>query len=69
MDPDHPPLAWGDRRAERLGYGSVAASLPLSVHWSAVAEAKLAVRRTNYTYSIDWNYVNWLAWTGAEYRY
>jgi len=69
MDPDHPPLAWGDRRAERVGYASAAATKPLTQHWSAIAEAKLAVRRTNYAYSIDWNYVNYLAWTGAEFRY
>jgi hypothetical protein len=69
MDPMHPPLAWGDRRAERLGYFSLAGRKRLGVHWAGVAEAKLAVRRTNYAYSIDWNYVNYLAWAGAEYRY
>jgi len=69
MDPTHPPLAWGDRRTERLWYFTLQAAKLFGDHWSAVAEAKLAVRRTNYAYAIDWNYVNWLAWTGAEYRY
>lgn len=69
MDPEHPPLAWGDRRAERLGYVTVSARKPFAPHWAAVAEGKLAIRRTNYAYSIDWNYFNYLAWTGAEYRY
>jgi len=69
MDPDPPPLAWGDRRAERLGYITLDGRMQLAEHWSAIAEGKLAVRSTNYAYSIDWNYRNYLAWAGAEYRY
>jgi hypothetical protein len=69
MDPEHPALAWGERRAERLGYFMLAARKPFGPHWSAIAEARTAVRRTNYAYSIDWNYFNYLAWAGAQYRY
>ena len=69
MDPTHPPLAWGDRRADRLGIGELTYRLPIAPHWTAIADGKLALRRTNYTYSIDWNYTNWIAWAGAEYRY
>src|SRR6185436_2913612 len=45
MDPTHPPLAWGDRRSERLVYLTLEARVPLAPHWAAVAEAKLASRR------------------------
>lgn len=69
MDPEHPSLTFGSRREERLSYLTLAAERALSKHWSALAEAKLASRRTNYAYSIDWNYINYLMWTGAEYRY
>ena len=68
-DPMRPPLAWGDRRAERLGIFELAGRTPITPQLSVVAEAELAARRTNYAYSIDWNYTNWLAWAGVEYRY
>ena len=69
MDPTRPPLAWGDRREERLWYFGLRAAKIFDDHWSAIAEAKVALRRTNYAYGINWDYVNWFAWTGAEYRY
>jgi hypothetical protein len=72
-DPMHPPFAYGDRRQERLAYGTVDFRMPLpldwSTHWAGIAQAKIAARKTNYVYGIDWNYFNWMAWTGAEYRY
>jgi hypothetical protein len=69
LDDTHPPLAWGDRRADRIGIGELVYRLPVAPHWTAIADARLALRRTNYEYSIDWNYTNWIAWAGAEYRY
>jgi len=68
-DPMHPPLAWGSRRAERTYNFELKFHMPIVRHWAAVADVELARRRTNYVYGIDWNYVNWLAWAGAEYRY
>jgi len=74
MDPTHPPLAYGDRRVEDRVYVTADARMPLSLkwspHWAVLAEARIGSRRTNYTYGdIEWGYFNWLAWTGAEYRY
>jgi hypothetical protein len=73
MDINHPPLAYGDRRIEKIAYLTLDFRMPVplrwSAHWAGIAEAKLATRRTNYAYGIDWDYSNWLAWTGAEYRY
>jgi hypothetical protein len=69
MDEAHPPLDWGDRRTDVLADLGLAFGKPFAPHWSAVADARLAVRRTNYAYSIDWNYLNWIGWAGVEYRY
>jgi hypothetical protein len=68
------PLAWGDRRVDVLAELGLAFRKPFAPHWSAVADARLAVRRTNYaslvdTYTIDWSYLNWIGWAGVEYRY
>ncbi len=74
------PLEWGDRRTDALADVSLGFARPFAPRWSAVATARLAVRRTNYAsstqdlgtgevYAIDWNYVNWLGWAGVEYRY
>jgi hypothetical protein len=64
-----PPLSWGSRRADVLGDLGLTLQVPFAPHWSALADARFAVRRTNYAYSIDWDYFNWAGWAGAEYRY
>jgi hypothetical protein len=70
VDLDHPPLTWGERRADRLASLELGFRLPLLPHWSAIANSSLAVRRTNYAaYMVRWNYTNWDAWAGAEYFY
>src|SRR5262249_31632139 len=60
MDPDHPSLTFGDRRTERLGFVTATGKRPITDFWSAFVEAKVGGRRTNYAYSIDWNYFNYL---------
>lgn len=69
MDPTHPPLTFGDRRSERGANLNLRFAMPFAPHWSAVSAASLAIRRTNYAYTINWNYANWLGWAGVEYRY
>jgi hypothetical protein len=68
-DATHPPLSWGDRRTDRLGTATLALRVPAVFRWSALASASLAVRRTNYATTINWNYSTWQVWAGAEYTY
>jgi hypothetical protein len=75
----HPPLLWGDRRANHRLDLEVTVRIPLPGAWAARVEVAAARRRTNFPtyepgilpassdYDIDWNYDNFLALAGLEW--
>lgn len=78
--PGHPPLTFGDRRVDRRGVLGGAVRYALRSKLSVTLEGRWVVRKTNFppytpgvfpsalAYDIDWNYQNWLALAGLEYR-
>jgi hypothetical protein len=68
------------RRSDTLADFGLAFARPFAPHWSAIADARLSVRRSSYASSITvdetgavlevgWSYLNWIGWAGVEYRY
>jgi len=76
----HPPLAWGNRRADYRGIATASISIPIAENWAAIAETTVTLRRTNFPayqpgifpstalYDFDWNYNNFFGLVGVEYR-
>ncbi|MBN1210842.1 MAG: hypothetical protein JXB05_38695 [Myxococcaceae bacterium] len=78
--PGHPPLTSGDRRVVRRGVLGGELRFQLRPGLTAKLEGRWVVNKSNFppyvpgvfprsrAYDIDWNYQNWLALGGLEYR-
>ncbi len=78
--PGHPPLTFGDRRVDRRGVVGGELRFALRPELSVKLEGRWVVSKTNFpsyvpgsfprsrAYDVDWNYKNWLALAGLEYR-